>query len=151
MTVPQTTIETAIRATRAHRAQSRSLTKSPGVLPVVIGIVLASLGVVLLGGGAWLIVRGGSGYYAIAAAAVIATGHLLVRRRAAALYVFASMLALTAIWSIAEVGFDWWQLVPRLDVWVVIALGLLLPWVRNKLVAPAKTGRVGLPPWKEPA
>jgi quinoprotein glucose dehydrogenase len=133
MTVPQTTIENAIRATRSARANSRALTKSHGVLLAAIGIVLAGVGVVLLGGGAWLIARGGSWYYAFAGAAVIATGHLLARRRAAALYVYASMLAATTIWSLAEVGFDWWQLVPRLDVWVVVAFGLLLPWVRNRL------------------
>ena len=134
MTVPQTTIESAIRATRSARAGSRSLTKSHGALPIALGIVLAVLGAGLLFGGAWLFARGGSSYYAIAGAAVIATGYLLVRRRAAALYVHASMLAATTIWSMAEVGLDWWQLVPRLDVWVVVALGLLLPWVRNRLV-----------------
>lgn len=145
MTVPQATIEIAIRATRSDRVAARSLTKSPGArLPVAIGIVLAVLGAGLLFGGAWLIARGGSSYYAITGAAVVATGYLLARRRAAALYVYASVLAVTTIWSIAEVGFDWWQLVPRLDIWVVIALGLLLPWVRDKLVAPSKTATVAL-------
>ena len=69
MTVPQTTIENAIRATRSDRASSRSLTQSHGALPVAIGIVLASLGAVLLCGGAWLVARGGSSYYAVAGAA----------------------------------------------------------------------------------
>jgi quinoprotein glucose dehydrogenase len=145
MTVPQTTIETAIRATRSERAAARSLTKSTGAwLLLAFGIVLAVLGAGLLFGGAWLLARGGSPYYAVAGAAVIATGYLLARRRTAALYVYASMLAVTTIWSIAEVGFDWWQLVPRLDVWVVVAIALLLPWVRNKLVAPSKTATVAL-------
>src|SRR5262245_7269173 len=145
MTVPQTTVETAIRATRSARADALSSTRPPGAwLPIVIGVFLAALGVVLLCGGAWLLLRGGSSYYAFAGAAVIATGHLLARRRAEALYVYAGMLAVTTIWSIAEIGFDWWQLVPRLDVWVIIGIALLLPWVRNRLVAPSKNATVAL-------
>src|SRR5262245_57363679 len=103
MNVPQTTIDNdLIRATRPDHADSRSLTKLPGErLPLAIGIVLALLGGIVLCGGVWLVARGGSSYYAIAGAAVIATGYLIVRRRAAALYVYASMLGVTTIWSIA--------------------------------------------------
>lgn len=149
MPVPQTTIDGALApAIRFNRAGALSLTKSPGTrLPLALGIVLALLGAMLLCGGAWLVGGGGSSYYAVAGAAMSASGYLLARRRAAALYVYASLLAVTTMWSIAEVGFDWWQLVPRLDVWVVIALGLLLPWVRNSFVAPSNTAAVALAAW----
>src|SRR5262249_28650575 len=71
-------------------------------------------------------------------------GYLLLRRQAAALYVYGFMLTVTTVWAIVEVGFDWWQLVPRLDVWVVIGLALLLPWIRSRLVAPTKTATLAL-------
>src|SRR5262249_25778254 len=83
-------------------------------------------------------------YYPIAGIVVIASGYLLARRHPAALYVYAAMLAATPTWSIAEVRFDWWQLVPRLDVWVVAALVLLLPWVRSKLDAPPRAATLAL-------
>jgi len=120
-------------------------TKSPvSRVPLAIGAVLVLLGALLLCGGIWLVARGGSWYYPIAGVLVIASGYLFARRHPAALHVYAAMLGATTIWSIVEVRFDWWQLVPRLDVWVVVALVLLLPWVRNKLIAPSRTATLGL-------
>src|SRR5262252_1464392 len=88
-------------------------TKSPVArLPLAIGAVLALLGALLACGGIWLVARGGSWYYPIAGVAVVASGYLFARRHPAALYVYAAMLAATTIWSIVEVRFDWWQLVP---------------------------------------
>jgi len=112
--------------------------------PVWIGAVLVLLGAFLSCGGIWLIARGGSWYYLVAGVVVIAVGYLLARRRAVALYVYALMLAATTIWSLVEVRFDWWRLVPRLDVWVVVALVLLLPWVRRRLVAPSSAATIAL-------
>src|SRR5262249_48999440 len=122
-------------------AQARTTTSA---VPRAIGAILALLGALLACGGIWLVARGGSWYYPIAGVLVIATGYLFARRHPAALYVYAAMLAATTIWSIAEVGFDWWQLVPRLDVWVVVALVLLLPWVRNQLVAAPRMATLAL-------
>jgi len=112
--------------------------------PVWIGAVLVLFGAFLLCGGIWLIARGGSWYYLVAGVLVIAAGYLLALRRAAALYVYALMLAATTIWSIVEVRFDWWRLVPRLDVWVVVALVLLLPWVRKRLGASSSAATIAL-------
>jgi len=112
--------------------------------PVWIGAVLVLLGAFLSCGGIWLVARGGSWYYLVAGVLVIATGYLLARRRAVALYVYALMLAATTIWSIVEVRFDWWRLVPRLDVWVVVALVLLLPWMRKRLVASSSAPTIAL-------
>jgi hypothetical protein len=82
MTVPQTTIEHAIRTTRSARADARSLTNLSGArLSVAIGIFLAALGVTLLGGGVWLAAHGGPWHYVVAGALLFATGHLLARRR----------------------------------------------------------------------
>src|SRR5262245_58056681 len=120
-------------------------TKSPVPwVPRAIGAILALLGALLACGGIWLVARGGSWYYPIAGVLVVATGYLFARRHPAALYVYAAMLAATTIWSVAEVRFDWWQLVARLDVWVGVALVLLAPWVRNQLVAPPRMATLAL-------
>src|SRR5215831_1202377 len=114
-------------------AQARTTTSA---VPLAIGAVLALLGALLACGGIWLVARGGSWYYPIAGVLVVATGYLFARRHPAALYVYAAMLAATTIWSVAEVRFDWYQLVapPRMATLAlvlstalsVLALGVAL-------------------------
>ncbi|MGX9963166.1 membrane-bound PQQ-dependent dehydrogenase, glucose/quinate/shikimate family, partial [Roseomonas sp. F4] len=65
---------------------------------------------------------------------------LLWRGRAAALAVFALLLAVTLAWSIWEVGLDWWALAPRGGLLVVLALVMLTPWVTRPLGTRARAG-----------
>src|SRR5262249_17819192 len=111
------------RDTTSHwtEAQERTTKSAASRLPLTIGAVLVLLGGWLAWGGIWFAARGGSWYYPIAGVAVTASGYLLARRHPAALSLYAVMLAATTIWSIAEVRFGWWPLVPRLDVWVAVA------------------------------
>jgi len=99
------------------------------------GTVFLLVGLALAGGGVWLIVRGGSWYYLAGGVAVAASGMLLLRDSRAALWLYAAFLAATLLWSLAEVRLDWWQLLPRLDVWFVMGAWLLLPWVNRRLGA----------------
>jgi len=101
--------------------------------PVLTGTFVLLAGIVLLGGGGWLLVLGGSAYYAIAGAALALTGGLLVRGHAAALLVYAFVVAGTLVWSLWEVGLDWWPLAARGDVLFVLGLWLLMPWVQRGL------------------
>ncbi|QJU58226.1 pyrroloquinoline quinone-dependent dehydrogenase [Sphingomonas sp. AP4-R1] len=82
------------------------------------------LGLTLAMGGTLLVADGGSLYYLAAGLALITTALLLWRddRRARLLYVV--MFAVTLIWSLWEVGFAGWPLVPRLLA--PAGLGLLL-------------------------
>ena len=41
----------------------------------------------------------------------------------------------TLLWSLAEVRLDWWQLLPRLDLWFAMGAWLLLPWINRRLGA----------------
>ena len=91
------------------------------------------LGLLLLGGGAWLVGLGGSFYYVLAGAGLIATSVLVYRRRRAAQGVLAALLIATVAWSLIEVRFDWWQLLPRLDIWFGCAVWLLLPFIDRRL------------------
>ena len=97
------------------------------------GLVFVLVGIALAIGGGWLIARGGSWYYLIGGLAVAATGVLVLLARRAALWLFAWFLLGTLLWAIAEVRFDWWQLLPRLDLWFLMGAWLLLPPVNRRL------------------
>lgn len=101
-----------------------------------ISLVLLLISVVLIIGGGWLISLGGSFYYLLCGAAIMASTVLLVKHNAWALILYAGMLGLSTIWSVWEVGLNWWQLVPRLWVWFVIGLVLLSPWLRQTIIKP---------------
>lgn len=107
---------------------------SRGRLPATIfGSILLLLGLALLAGGVRLSLLGGSWYYLLAGSAIAVSGILLIRAQPAALLLYALMLFTSTLWAFWEVGLDWWQLVPRLALWVVLGLLLLLPWIRRAL------------------
>jgi len=121
-------------------------TGSRGLLAVT-GAIFILLGLALTGGGAYLASLGGSLYYVVAGIGMIATGVLVFKGRRAALGLLSLVLILTVIWSLAEVKFDWWQLLPRLDIWFAAALWLLLPFIDRRLgkrAAGADAGRKAL-------
>lgn len=95
----------------------------------IFGIVLALIGLVLLVRGATLVMLGGSWYYVAAGVLLAASGLLLARRKVAGAWLFAAVFAGTVAWSLWEVGFAFWPLVPRLAPVLVLALilALLLP------------------------
>ncbi len=67
----------------------------PGTMAVVFGLLALLLGI----GGGWLLWR-----------------------HAAALWLYALLCLATLRWSVWEAGLDWWQLAPRLDLFVVRGL-----------------------------
>ena len=111
---------------------------SSGMWPAVAGGILTLLGLVFAAGGGYLASLGGSWYYLLAGAGIVISGVLLARRRRCGLSLFALVLLATVIWSIVEVRFDWWQLVPRISVWWVLGVVLLLPFINHKLGEPGK-------------
>lgn len=101
--------------------------------PLVMAIILGLLGLWVGGFGAYLAALGGSLYYLLAGLTLLATAVLLYRRKSAALAVYAALLVLTILWALWEVGLDFWQLAPRGDLLVPLALVLLLPWLTRSL------------------
>ncbi|MDB6001844.1 MAG: glucose dehydrogenase [Rhizobacter sp.] len=99
----------------------------------VTGLVLGALGGALLIGGIWLACVGGSWYYLLAGAGFFASGRMLISRHRLARPLYALVLLVTVLWSLAEVGLDWWPLVPRLSLWFVVGAWLLTPWVSRSL------------------
>jgi quinoprotein glucose dehydrogenase len=103
------------------------------LFPLVMAIIVGLIGLWLTGFGAYLASLGGSLYYVLAGIGLLAAAVLLYRRNAAALVVYAVVLAGTLIWAIAEVGLDFWQLSPRGNLLMPIAVVLLLPWLTRAL------------------
>lgn len=97
-------------------------------------------GAYLLIGGIWLSTIGGSWYYIISGIAMLVTAFLLYRRHSAALVVYALVLLGTLAWAVWEVGFDFWALAPRTDVWVIFGVWLLLPFVYRGITSGGKAG-----------
>ena len=114
--------------------------KSRYVLTITV-IVLGLLGLALFAGGLWLVILGGSPYYFSAGLALLVAAALLQARQATILWWYALFLLATTAWAVAEVRFDWWQLVPRLALWLVIGLWLLTPYITRHLSRPLQTGQ----------
>jgi quinoprotein glucose dehydrogenase len=92
------------------------------------GAILTLMGLALAGGGVWLARLGGSWFYAAAGLVLMLIGVLLTLGRRQALSLHAGLLAATVLWALWEGGFDWWPLAARADLFVLVAVWLLLPW-----------------------
>ncbi|RWR15553.1 membrane-bound PQQ-dependent dehydrogenase, glucose/quinate/shikimate family [Paenirhodobacter populi] len=95
----------------------------------LLGGLLAISGLGLGLGGVELISLGGSWYYLIAGVVMLVAGILYILRRPAAAALLAALTVFTVLWSLHEVGFDYWGLVPRLAPFLVMGLiaGLIHP------------------------
>nr|WP_183272864.1 glucose/quinate/shikimate family membrane-bound PQQ-dependent dehydrogenase [Buttiauxella sp. A111] len=107
------------------------------VIATLTALFAVLTGLYLLIGGIWLVAIGGSWYYPIAGVVMLVTAGLLWQRKALALWLYAALLLCTAVWSVWEVGFDFWALTPRLDVLFFFGVWLLLPFVYRHLIQPA--------------
>jgi len=101
----------------------------------ITGLVLGLLGLGTAAAGLYLVTLGGSWYYLLAGLAIAATAMLLWKRRVEALWLYAAIVLGTVIWAVAEIRFDWWQLVPRGDIIFLVGLFLLTPWITRRLHA----------------
>lgn len=106
---------------------------SSAARPWITGVLFVLIGLALTIGGVELLAVGGTLYYLAAGIGLLLTGGLALARKRAALWLFALVLLGTIIWSIAEVGFNFWQLEPRLVMPLVLGVWLIVPWVRRKL------------------
>lgn len=123
-----------------------STTIRSGPMLALTGSLFVLLGLALAGGGIYLATLGGSLYYLVAGLGLALTGVLVFKGRRAALGLLAALLLATVVWSLVEVRFDWWQLLPRLDIWFAAGVWLLLPFVQRRLApaAGADSGKAAL-------
>jgi quinoprotein glucose dehydrogenase len=107
-------------------------------------LLLAVIGVILLGGGIYLTGLGGSSYYSLTGLLFLITAVLLARRSSWALVLYALLMLATTAWALWEVGTDFWALAPRLDIIGLIGLWLLIPAVSADFRASAKGSKIFL-------
>lgn len=83
-------------------------------LATLFCIVLALIGLALIGGGAWLLRLGGSPYYAIIGLAYLVAALLLWRRKTAGGLIVLLVAVFTLPWALWESGLNFWALFARL-------------------------------------
>ncbi|MDO7911830.1 glucose/quinate/shikimate family membrane-bound PQQ-dependent dehydrogenase [Pseudomonas sp. 22-AL-CL-001] len=113
-------------------------------LPRLLGVLLLLMGLALVGGGLTLVQLDGSLYYLLGGAALALSGILLLARRRLGLGLYGVFLLASTVWALWEVGLDWWQLVPRLSLWFVFGVLLLLPWTRRPLIGASAKANVAV-------
>lgn len=101
----------------------------PRVLAVVVGLI----GIVMFWQGAVLSSLGGTVYYLIGGAVLLLCAYDLFTGRPRAAWVFVGFMAFSLIWALYEVGTDLWALMPRLWIFGLLSLWMLLPRVRRGL------------------
>lgn len=93
---------------------------------ILLTAMLGFIGLVLIAGGAGLLLVGGSSYYLLAGLAFLCTSALVCRGSAWSYCSFALLILSTLGWAVFEVGLDWWQLMPRGDLVVVMGAILMI-------------------------
>lgn len=102
---------------------SSSQTNATPIWVRIFGVVLALVGLALLIGGFRLVTLGGSWYYLLAGIATLVSGGLLIRAKAVGSQLYLLVVVATVVWALAEVGTNFWGLVPRLAP--VLVLGTI--------------------------
>lgn len=110
-------------------------------LTMLLGVVLAVIGLVLTVGGAQLAMLGGSWYYLLAGLGLIVSGLLLVCRDVRGAWLYGAIFILTLVWALWERGLNGWALIPRL-VGPLVLMFLVLATL--PVLKPGKGGRAGL-------
>jgi quinoprotein glucose dehydrogenase len=103
------------------------------MLLTITSVVLAIVGLVIGGGGVWLLLLGGSWFYAFAGVMFLLTALFLWRRRVAALWLYAAFVLVSLVWALWETGLDWWALMPRGGITIVLGIWLAMPWIVRRL------------------
>ena len=110
-----------------NRHEASALRASWAWAPMVLGAVVALLGVILASGGVYLAMLGGSLYYAVVGVTLLAAGYLMIRRRIAGFYAYVGAFVFTVLWTIWEVGLTGWPLIPRLvGPFILLVLAVLV-------------------------
>lgn len=95
-------------------------------LAVLMGAIMALIGIILAVGGAYLLILGGSPYYLIAGMLMLASAWLLFKGRMLGGWIYVGLFALSAVWGFAESRGNAWAMVPWLVAPLVLLIGVLL-------------------------
>ncbi|WP_456303449.1 hypothetical protein [Asaia platycodi] len=105
----------------------------PRFWAALTAVIFALCGIYLTLGGVWLLSYGDTPYYAVCGIALLATAYLVWTGRPAAFWLYTLIILGSLAWAIGEIGIDFWSLVPRGDVIVILGIWLLLPFVSRQI------------------
>jgi len=107
----------------------------------IFGGLLIAIGLPLAIGGVYLLSLGGSWYYLVAGLGLAASGLYLFRGLMTGVWIYLAVLLLTLLWALAEVGLQFWPLVPRLvaPLFLAAVALLLTPLIAQTARRPAGT------------
>jgi len=91
-----------------------------------LGVLIALIGLGLVGGGGYLISLGGSAYFLLMGLAMLVSGLMIARRKPLGAWLYGVALILTGIWAVWDAGFEYWPLVSRVLTFAVIGLVVAL-------------------------
>src|SRR5262245_39094347 len=98
---------------------------------VILGGVIALIGIILALGGAQLIAVGGSWYYLFAGLALIVAGLAVAQRKLLGAWIHAGAFVVTMLLAFWEVDLNGWPLVPRVVGPLVLLLLVILSLTRT--------------------
>ncbi|MTH65605.1 membrane-bound PQQ-dependent dehydrogenase, glucose/quinate/shikimate family [Paracoccus shanxieyensis] len=106
----------------------------------VLGAVLVAAGLFFTIGGGKLILLGGSWYFLIAGIALLLSAIQIIRGKPAGVWIFLAVFAATILWSLFDVGLNYWGLISRLLAMTFCAAVVLatLPLLRRVSGHPAR-------------
>ncbi|MCB1844013.1 MAG: PQQ-binding-like beta-propeller repeat protein, partial [Halioglobus sp.] len=112
-------------------------------IPRSLSLLLFAVGCWLTAGGAWLASLGGSLYYLLSGLVTLAVAMLVWRERLLALWLYLGLAAVTLVWALAEAGFEFWLLLPRLGMPLGLTILLLLAlWPKARRMTGAANANV---------
>jgi quinate dehydrogenase (quinone) len=111
-----------------------------------LGVLIALIGLGLVGGGGYLIALGGSWYFLLMGLAMLASGLMIARCKPLGAWLYGVALSLTAIWAVWDAGLEYWPLVSRVLTFAVIGLvvALIYPTLVRASGATGGRGAYGL-------
>ncbi|WP_407314631.1 glucose/quinate/shikimate family membrane-bound PQQ-dependent dehydrogenase [Pseudomonas sp. nanlin1] len=111
-----------------------------------LGLLIAVLGLALLGGGVYLATLGGSWFFLLMGLAMLVSGLLIARRKSAGAWLYAVALVLTALWALWDTGLEYWPLVSRVLTFAVIGvvIALIYPLLQRASGTQAGRGAYGV-------
>ncbi|WP_253657831.1 glucose/quinate/shikimate family membrane-bound PQQ-dependent dehydrogenase [Xanthomonas arboricola] len=122
--------------------ETKSKLPVPGrALLLVLGMLVALVGLIFLLGGARLASLGGSWYFLLMGLATALAGVLIVLRRPAGALVYGVAFALTLVWALWDAGLEFWPLVSRLMLPAAFAVLVALAWPALRRSRALPTGR----------
>lgn len=105
---------------------SKRAKKIYNCISIALGIVLVIFSIPLIIGGVYLLSLGGSLFYLVMGLTLVACGVGFIRKKKFAVWLFLAFAVVNILWALFEVGLQFWPMVPRLSVTLVLLVPVFL-------------------------